>query len=512
MENTGFQEAGSLQPGDKIVCIDGISEDFEFENLHLEEVVSIEDIGVQRVYNLTANNTHTYIANGIVTHNTGGNVDLVKPAQEIMLNPDTHKLLTMDWDILDKHAKENATWSSGMKCGIFVPAQYALKFRKIDTNLADYTGSDDEYLKQIKIKVTDFKSANEILDADEEQAKLKDSKTLLDLQTHYPRDVPDCFMSNKSSPFPVRDATEHLVKLKNKGITYHGVDISLGANNRIEQVPSSKDLAPYPFGGGNIDCPIQIFIDPPKNPKFNSLFVGGLDYVKQKESSTTSVGAVYIIQRMGKIGDVNSYKIAASYASRPENPEDFDDNTYMLQLGYGAIILQEAADTGYETYLRRKKIGMTKFLASGKKVSQTKAKLKQAHVEFGLYPTPENKEHVLRAVVKYCHEMVEVVENINGEDVSTMKKGIYRIDDIQLLEEIIGYYPGRNCDRIIAFGHALVWAQYLDSIYDVPDMSDNDREPTKQPPRKASNFRNRISLDTHSIRMRRNIYPTKKTK
>ena len=35
-------------------------------------IKSIENIGVKRVYNLTANDSNTYIANGFITHNTGG--------------------------------------------------------------------------------------------------------------------------------------------------------------------------------------------------------------------------------------------------------------------------------------------------------------------------------------------------------------------------------------------------------------------------------------------------------
>lgn len=46
----------------------------ETKGLRFERVVSIEYIGVKPVYNLTADVTHTYVANGIVTHNTGGSI------------------------------------------------------------------------------------------------------------------------------------------------------------------------------------------------------------------------------------------------------------------------------------------------------------------------------------------------------------------------------------------------------------------------------------------------------
>lgn len=42
--------------------------------LRFERIVSVECVGEKDVYNLTADKTHTYIANGIVTHNTGGSL------------------------------------------------------------------------------------------------------------------------------------------------------------------------------------------------------------------------------------------------------------------------------------------------------------------------------------------------------------------------------------------------------------------------------------------------------
>ena len=43
----------------------------ENHGLRFEKVINVESIGMKPVYNLTAGTTNTYIANGIVTHNTG---------------------------------------------------------------------------------------------------------------------------------------------------------------------------------------------------------------------------------------------------------------------------------------------------------------------------------------------------------------------------------------------------------------------------------------------------------
>jgi hypothetical protein len=50
--------------------------------LRFERVVSVKYVGIKPVYNLTAGTTHTYIANGIITHNTGGKMDKGKGEYE----------------------------------------------------------------------------------------------------------------------------------------------------------------------------------------------------------------------------------------------------------------------------------------------------------------------------------------------------------------------------------------------------------------------------------------------
>ena len=45
------------------------------KGIRLERVIDVSPIGKKPVYNLTAGTTHTYIANGIVTHNTGGKME-----------------------------------------------------------------------------------------------------------------------------------------------------------------------------------------------------------------------------------------------------------------------------------------------------------------------------------------------------------------------------------------------------------------------------------------------------
>lgn len=145
----GYVSASNLIKGDAIWTIDNNG------NKLLDYVDSIDFIGERKVYNLTASDTHTYIANGIITHNTGGNVEKSQDAQKIMNSPDEYGFIIMNYDILNKRVIK-PTWRI-CKSGCFVPAQMSHAYEKKETTLDKYLGVENAPgLKKIKIKVSDF--------------------------------------------------------------------------------------------------------------------------------------------------------------------------------------------------------------------------------------------------------------------------------------------------------------------------------------------------------------------
>ena len=83
--------------------------------IHAERITKIEYIGIRPIYNLTADCNHNYIANGIVTHNTGGtqggSFDGLK---NLFYNPKAFNVLSFPniWD----------DGQEGTECGFFVPS------------------------------------------------------------------------------------------------------------------------------------------------------------------------------------------------------------------------------------------------------------------------------------------------------------------------------------------------------------------------------------------------------
>lgn len=471
----GYVSASNLIKGDAIWTIDNNG------NKLLDYVDSIDFIGERKVYNLTASDTHTYIANGIITHNTGGNVEKSQDAQKIMNSPDEYGFIIMNYDILNKRVIK-PTWRI-CKSGCFVPAQMSHAYEKKETTLDKYLGVENAPgLKKIKIKVSDFDKNTGIIKSRLDELVKKDRALYVQERMAFPLSIDDCFLNTNVNRFPVEDALKHKSRLLEEGRPGKTVDIYQIDGMKMGYNFSDKQLADYPFQGGNIDSPVVIYEDPPEEGGvFDYTYVSSLDPYKSDKADTDSVGSFYVLKRYVKINDPFAYCIVASYASRPPSSDDFCRNCEILQEAYGAKCLMENADRMYEFYLTRRNKQLM-LLEDGERLAGKiiRAGARQNN-KLGLAPTVPNQRMLFNTVIQYCWEDVVVGYDDDGNEIT--QKGIYRIPDIELLDEIIAFGPGTNTDRIIAFGHALLLAKYYDDMGYMPE-STTQKENQKKRERK----------------------------
>lgn len=473
----GYVSASKLIKGDAIWTIDNN------ENKLLDYVDSIDSIGERKVYNLTASDTHTYIANGIITHNTGGNVEKSQDAQKIMNSPDEYGFIIMNYDILNKRVIK-PTWRI-CKSGCFVPAQMSHAYEKKETTLDKYLGVENAPgLKKIKIKVSDFDKNTGIIKSRLDELVKKDRALYVQERMAFPLSIDDCFLNTNVNRFPVEDALKHKSRLLEEGRPGKTVDIYQIDGMKMGYNFSDKQLADYPFQGGNIDSPVVIYEDPPEEGGvFDYTYVSSLDPYKSDKADTDSVGSFYVLKRYVKINDPFAYCIVASYASRPPSSDDFCRNCEILQEAYGAKCLMENADRMYEFYLTRRNRQLM-LLEDGERLAGKiiRAGARQNN-KLGLAPTVPNQRMLFNTVIQYCWEDVVVGYDDDGNEIT--QKGIYRIPDIELLDEIIAFGPGTNTDRIIAFGHALLLAKYYDDMGYMPESTTQKENQKKRERRKT---------------------------
>lgn len=412
---------------------------------------------------------------------TGGNVEKSQDAQKIMNSPDEYGFIIMNYDILNKRVIK-PTWRI-CKSGCFVPAQMSHAYEKKETTLDKYLGVENAPgLKKIKIKVSDFDKNTGIIKSRLDELVKKDRALYVQERMAFPLSIDDCFLNTNVNRFPVEDALKHKSRLLEEGRPGKTVDIYQIDGMKMGYNFSDKQLADYPFQGGNIDSPVVIYEDPPEEGGvFDYTYVSSLDPYKSDKADTDSVGSFYVLKRYVKINDPFAYCIVASYASRPPSSDDFCRNCEILQEAYGAKCLMENADRMYEFYLTRRNKQLM-LLEDGERLAGKiiRAGARQNN-KLGLAPTVPNQRMLFNTVIQYCWEDVVVGYDDDGNEIT--QKGIYRIPDIELLDEIIAFGPGANTDRIIAFGHALLLAKYYDDMGYMPE-STTQKENQKKRERK----------------------------
>lgn len=262
--------------------------------------------------------------------------------------------------------------------------------------------------------------------------------------------------------------SDKIIKAKKKGcfISSDGNYIYI----RIKSI--EKELYSGPVY--NFDCDTHTYL-------CHHITTHNCDPYKSDKADTDSVGTFYVLKRYVKINDPFAYCIVASYASRPPSSDDFCRNCEILQEAYGAKCLMENADRMYELYLTRRNKQLM-LLEDGERLAGKiiRAGARQNN-KLGLTPTVPNQRMLFNTVIQYCWEDVVVGYDDDGNEIT--QKGIYRIPDIELLDEIIAFGPGVNTDRIIAFGHALLLAKYYDDMGYMPE-STTQKENQKKRERK----------------------------
>lgn len=417
----------------------------------------------------------------MICSGTGGNVEKSQDAQKVMNNPAEYGFIVMNYDLLNKRCLK-PTWRISQS-GCFVPAQMSHAYDKETTTLDKYLGIEKATgLKKIDIQVSKFDDNTKKIKSRLDELVKKDRALYVQERMAFPLSIDDCFLNTNVNRFPVEDALKHKSRLLEEGRPGKTVDIYQIDGMKMGYNFSDKQLADYPFQGGNIDAPVVIYEDPPEEGGvFDYTYVSSLDPYKSDKADTDSVGSFYVLKRYVKINDPFAYCIVASYVSRPPSSDDFCRNCEILQEAYGAKCLMENADRMYEFYLTRRNKQLM-LLEDGERLAGKiiRAGARQNN-KLGLAPTVPNQRMLFNTVIQYCWEDVVVGYDDDGNEIT--QKGIYRIPDIELLDEIIAFGPGINTDRIISFGHALLLAKYYDDMGYMPE-STTQKENQKKRERK----------------------------
>ena len=325
----------------------------EIEGIRFETVKSIEYLGLQDIYNLTADTTHTYIANNIITHNTGGDMEggTIEFA-EMFYNPEKYNLLSVDniWDD-DK---------VGTKCGWFVPAN-RMRFGKFEyegktVDLVDADGNSNiEAATASIMKLREMKSKSGV------------DKDFRDTITQYPLKPSEAFLRTGYNKFPVAELQEVLGKIESKRTyeydekyveLYFDPNAPRGINYNI--IPNAKPLVEYPVKEvDRTGCLIvyEFPIELPDGTTPPELYMIAHDPTRTNEETGESLAGIQVFKTHKYFTQYGQDEIVAEFYGRRDK-DDINEILEKLCMWYGLsskMLFFEANVGNTMEYFQRKK-------------------------------------------------------------------------------------------------------------------------------------------------------------
>lgn len=412
---------------------------------------------------------------------TGGDIDLSSEAEKALANPKSHRIVEMDWNLLNNMVpKEYRTWTE-RPFGFFIPAQMGQRtgHTKDKISLANFLKIESKKLSNIYIHSTNWQNNTEV--CMKKRKSLEHDKLQLQKEiVYYPLDPEECFMSAKSNPFIPNETKKHRTKLISKGNPEYGTSVPIELYRReddsVHYSLSNKEIAGFPHKGGFIDSPFLLHGDFPEFRPPLYRYIAGWDDYKHEESDGDSICGFYIFDRLKR-------EIVLSLASRPDPHKSLYKQIHMALDAYNAKCFPENEDMAIKEYFDR--IHKTEFYLAKSFDVYGEFSMFSTKRSYGWQPDKTTVPKVLALVKDYVTEIFETKDSEDEDNVIETLRGVERIKDIWLLEELIKYKTSGNYDRIVGFGSCLLYDYWLTSNYMMPQATHKNQEIDKTQPKQV---------------------------
>lgn len=350
------------------------------------KVDSITDIGIQPIYNLTANNTHTYIANNIVTHNTGGDSGpALAGLASIFYDPKAFNVLPY------KHT--NNLQKEVVYTGFFIPA-WAMVWQCMDHRGFCSEEKGRRYYDKNRLEKSNNAEALMIYKSEycyvPEEALIREGNNRFD--------------SEKLAEQLANIELHKIVKPPIKGTLSWPLDTNTGKHDFTKRPSfnlgenSKLEIVEYPMCDEH-DIP------------YANLYCAGIDSIDGDASTSSQansgdVSDFCIIIKKRQFG-ISEPKYVAIYKDRPKDVRTAYDNAFKLLQWYNCKAVVEATRVGIITYFKEKNSLNYLFKRPRATLSNPTSKnIKQ----YGALATPAVIDHQLELIEQFVYDYSHTIE------------------------------------------------------------------------------------------------------
>lgn len=388
--------------------------------------------GIQQIYNLTANDSHTYIANGIITHNTGGTTGSdFSGALELIYHPEGYGVYAIP-NVFDKNSQGKS------KSVFFLGAYMNRKGYYNKDGVSDVIGA---LISEIKERTQIKYNSSDVMALTQRKAEMAIT-------------IQEAIMKRDNTIYPVADLNDRLNEIDFN--PHYFDDLWIGSlslkDGNVVYTPNTEVeyIKNFPHKDNKLEGAICIKAMPEKDSSGRvpyGRYIAGIDPYDDDVSNTMSLGALYIL-------DLFTDELVFEYVGRPTFADDFYEICRKALLFYNA-------ECNYEN----NKKGLFKYFSQHNclyLLSDTLDFLKDKELIRGnLYGNKAkgvNATESIKAYARRCIRdwLLKPIENIkeldNGEIEETTSLNLFKIPFRALIQELSTWNSDGNFDRHDALG------------------------------------------------------------
>lgn len=396
---------------------------------------------------------------------TGGDMKKFMDAKSLMFDVNNYNFLSYNNEDDTKRVH-----------GLFISNKYRME-AKHESTLGEFLNAPStSELHNVKMLVSDQELADKITNENLERLKKAgDSKAYLKEKMYYPQKVDDIFLNEDTNIFDIEAAKRQKFRLNQQERTGTPVVLYDDGEGVRHEFTDKMPITNFPLKPTDSkDAPVVIYEFPVENPPYG-LYVAGVDPYRQGQAKySTSLGSVYIYKRMHDLtGEKYQDMFVASYCARPEKKETWEEQARFLIKYYNARTLCENDDISFIEYMKAK--GDAHYLEKQPEWLKEVVPNTTVKREYGIHRSSQKIIDYLHTCLKrYMEESIYVEKDTEGNIIKEVR-GVSKIFDPVLLEEIIQYNDEGNFDRIVAAELAIAQALKMDPILGKVGGSSDDR-------------------------------------
>ena len=396
---------------------------------------------------------------------TGGDMKKFLDAKSLMFDVDNFNFLTYNNEKDERRVH-----------GLFISYKYRMEAKEESTLGKFLQQPETSDLHNIKMLVSDEEKALNITNTNLERLKKAgDRIAYLKEKMYYPLEVDDIFLNEDTNIFDIEAAKRQKFRLMEQGKTGTPVILFHDGEKLSHEFTDKQPISNFPLKATDLkDAPVVIYEFPVENPPYG-LYVAGVDPYRQGKSAySSSLGAVYIYKRMHDLtGEKYQDMFVASYVARPDKKETWEEQARLLIKYYNARALCENDDISFIEYMKSK--GDAHYLEKQPQWLMEVVPNTTVKREYGVHRSSDKiRDYLHNCLKKYMEESILIERDENG-DITKEVRGVTKMFDPVLLEEIIQYNDVDNFDRIIAAELAIAQALKMDPILGRVGGSGDDR-------------------------------------